>query len=470
MWLSEVPARVKGVRQPAITATRLAMFLPFRSPADLGALYSRPQAAGHSRHPDRTLATRLVPAHDPAMIRHAEHNDIRELASLWARSFPGERSVEERVRHLETGGVFGGIESGWLDERDGRMVGAFRAYALTQHMHGTAYRMMGLAAVAVDETARRRGIGRDLCMHAIRVARERGDVLSVLYPFRPSFYHGLGWALAGEMHTYRFRPESLGEVGRGVLVRRAEPDDRARIAACYDRVAAASNGMIARTPRIWRSHLESDSIHTYVTGDNTVQGYVVVRAGRSSAPDEKPLFIRELVTADHHAYEALLGWISAQRDSWRVVQYDATPDELFAHRLSEPRTPGFHPARYLWAPVGRIIRGPMLRLLDVRQALEKRTRWAPAAPLSFGLHVVDDIVSENQGPFVVDFDGRRTTVKRGTAHPALRLNVTSLAQIFAGELTVSQALNLGLAECDGDASAIDALFRVDRCFRLLDEF
>ena len=150
------------------------------------------------------------------MIRHAEHSDIRALASLWARSFPGERSVEERVRHLETGGVFGGIESAWLEERDGRMAGAFRAYALTQHMHGTPYRMMGLAAVAVDETARRRGIARDLCMHAIRVARDRGDVLSMLYPFRPSFYHGLGWALTGEMHTYRFRPESLGEVGRAM--------------------------------------------------------------------------------------------------------------------------------------------------------------------------------------------------------------------------------------------------------------
>lgn len=404
------------------------------------------------------------------MIRHAEHSDIRALASLWARSFPGERSVEERVRHLETGGVFGGIESAWLDERDGRMVGAFRAYALTQHMHGTAYRMMGLAAVAVDETARRRGVGRDLCVHAIRVARERGDVLSILYPFRPAFYHSLGWATTGEMHTYRFRPESLGEVGRYATVRRAEPDDRAGIAACYDRVAAETNGMIARTPRIWRGHLDSDAIHTYTTGDGAVRGYIIVRAGRSAAPDEKPLFIRELVAADHEAYEALLGWVSAQRDSWRLVHYDAAPDERFAHRLAEPRTPGFHPARYLWAPVGRIIRGPMLRILDVRQALEKRTRWAPVAPLTFGLHVIDDVVSENQGPFAVEFDGRRAVVKRGTAHPALRLPATTLAQIFAGELSVREALNLGLAACDGDASAIDALFRVDRCFRLLDEF
>ncbi|MBR9989244.1 MAG: GNAT family N-acetyltransferase [Gemmatimonadetes bacterium] len=404
------------------------------------------------------------------MIRNAEHTDIDDLAGLWARAFPGERTVEQRVLHLETGGVFGGIETAWIAERGGRVTGAYRAYALTQHMHGTAFRMMGLASVAVDETARRRGVGREMCEHAIRVARERGDVLSVLYPFRPSFYLSLGWGMAGEMQAYRFRPESLGEIGRGAGVRRAGPDDTAAIAACYDTVAADTNGLIARTPRIWRSHLEDDSTHAYLTGVEAVRGYMIVRFGRSSTPDDKPLFVRELVASDHDAYDALLGWISAQRDSLRIIHYDAAPDERFAHRLSEPRTPGFQPARYLWAPVARVIRGPMLRILDVKAAIERRVRWSPTAPMSFGLHLIDDLVPENEGPFEVDFGGSRATVKRGAARPTLQLPISVFAQVFAGELSVREALMLGLAECDGDASAIDALFRVDRCFRLLDEF
>jgi predicted acetyltransferase len=404
------------------------------------------------------------------MIRHAERSDIRALAGLWARAFPGERTVEQRVRHLETGGVFGGIETAWLAERGGRIAGAFRAYTLTQHMHGSPFRMMGLASVAVDETARRRGVGRELCEHAIRVARDRGDVLSMLYPFRPAFYHALGWGMTGELHAYRFRPESLGTVGRGADAMRAGPDDAAAIAACYDRVVCEMNGMIARTPRIWRSHLEGDATHAYITGDGSVRGYVIVRFGRSSAPDDKPLFVRELVAADHDAYDALLGWIAAQRDSWRIIHYEASPDERFAHRLSEPRTPGFHPARYLWAPVARIIRGPMMRILDVRHALEKRVRWGPAAPMRFGLHLLDELVPENEGPFEVEYDGGRAAVKRGAVRPLLRLPVATFAQVFAGELSVREALNIGLAECDGDASAVDALFRVDRCFRLLDEF
>jgi predicted acetyltransferase len=403
------------------------------------------------------------------MIRKAGRSDIRELCELWARAFPGERTVAQRMAHMEAGGVFGGVETAWIDEEAGRTRGAFRAFALSQYMHGAVYPMMGLAAVAVDETARRRGLGRALCVDAIRVARERGDVLSVLYPFRPAFYEALGWAMVGELRVFRFRPESLMRVGSGT-VRHARSADGADVEACYERAAAAANGMIRRTPRIWRHHLEPDGVHVYVTGEDRVAGYLIVRYGRSSTPDEKTMYVRELVAESAAAYDTLFGWIAAQRDAWRIVQYDAAPDELFEHRLSEPRPPGFHVVRNLWAPVARSIRGPMLRLLDVPRALEMREQWGPAAPLRFGLQLDDPIVPGNSGEFVVDFDGARVRVERGSSHPRLTLPVAVLAQLFAGELQVRQALSLGRAHSTDDTSAIDTLFRVDRCFRLLDEF
>lgn len=403
------------------------------------------------------------------MIRHAVQDDIPGLADLWTRAFPGERTVEQRMAHLEMGGVFGGIETAWLAERAGQLVGAFRAYALTQFLHGTAYRMMGLAAVAVDETARRRGVGRELCEDAVRIARERGDVLSVLYPFRPAFYRALGWGTVGELHTYRFRPESLTPYLPDA-VRRADERDAAGMAACYAAIAQQANGPIQRTPRIWRHHLDGNALHAYVTGDDRVSGYLLVRFGRSGSPDERPLYVRELMAADQDVYRALLGWVSAQRDAWRVVLYEATPDEHFVHRLSEPRPPGFHSTRNLWAPVARIARGPMLRILDVPRALEQRTRWGPSAPVRFGLELSDPIVPENAGSFDVEYDGSRATVRRAAHTPLLRTTIDAFAQIFAGELSVRAALMLGLAVADGDIAAIDTLFRVDRCFRLLDEF
>src|SRR5688572_10499016 len=232
------------------------------------------------------------------MIRRGRQEDIPALAELWTRAFPGERSVEQRIRQPETGGVFGGIEATWLVEASGRMAGAFRAYSLTQHLHGCAYPMMGLGAVAVDETVRRRGIGRQLCVEAVRIGRQRGDVLSVLYPFRPAFYEALGWGHVGELHAFRFRPESLLRAGTAEVLR-AAADDTTALAACYARVAAATNGLIARTPRIWRQHLEADTVHAYLTGAPRVEGYLIARFSRGTVPDERSLYIHELVAETH---------------------------------------------------------------------------------------------------------------------------------------------------------------------------
>jgi predicted acetyltransferase len=404
------------------------------------------------------------------MIRPARQEDIRELAELWSRAFPGLRSVEQRIATLETGGVYGGLETVWVAEHAGRMVGAFRGYALTQHLHGAALPMMGLAAVAVDETARRRGIGRKLCEAAVRAGRERGDLVSVLYPFKPSYYEVLGWGSVGALHAFRFRPESLRHYGDGTSVRRAGPDDVAGIAAVYDRFATGANGPIRRTQRVWRQLLDGDVVRAFITGDSGITGYALVRFGRSGAPDERPLHVRELIAVDHRSYEELLAWIAAQQDAWRVVLLDASPDERFEHRLVEPRPPGFAMHGHAWAPVARVVRGPMLRLLDVAGALRARAHWGPAAPLRFGLAVQDGIVPENDGEFVVEFDGRGVTVERGSVRPLLRLPVAVLAQIYAGELRVQDALMLGRAEHEGNVSTIDTFFRTERCFRLLDEF
>jgi predicted acetyltransferase len=404
------------------------------------------------------------------MIRPAQQDDIRDLAELWARAFPGLRSVEQRMATLETGGVYGGLETVWLAEEGGRTVGAFRGYALTQHLHGAALPMLGLAAVAVDETARRRGLGRRLCEAAIRAGRERGDLVSTLYPFRPSWYESLGWGLVGSLHAYRFRPESLRRYTDGSGVRRAAPEDLTTLAAIYDRFAVVANGPVRRTQRAWRQHLDGDGVRVYMTGDARAGGYAIVRFSRSGAPDERPLHVRELIADDHRLYEELLGWIAAQQDSWRVVHYDASPDEQFEHRLHEPRPPGFTMHGHAWAPVARVVRGPMLRLLDVAGAFAARKRWGPAAPLRFGLDIHDAIVPENDGSFIAEFDGRQLTMTRGTARPLLKLSVAVLGQIYAGELRVGDALMLGLAGHEGDVSVLDALFRTDRCFRLLDAF
>jgi predicted acetyltransferase len=404
-------------------------------------------------------------------IRPAQKKDIRPLAELWAHAFPGERTVEQRIRQLEAGGVYGGIESAFIVSEDAvaGALAAFRPYRMQQYMHGAPLPMMGLAAVAVAEHGRRRGIGAELCRFALRHAYDRGDVLSVLYPFRPSFYEALGWGLAGRFESYVFRPSSLRVTHPEPHVRPLD-DAVDVIAPCYERVAAASNGLIVRTPRIWRQHLDWADVHTFALRRNGMcAGYAIVHQ-ESGDSTERALTVRELVAVDDDAYDEVMSWLALRSEPWSTIRYDARQSERLDLRLSEPRTPLAPVARTLFAPVATVIRGPMLRVVNVRAALTGRVEWG-LPDFAFRLSVADAELPENTGPFDVGIrNGRCHFGGDVTPTAEIDTDACTFAQIYAGELSPTEAARLHRARVEGDGDALDALFRARREFELLDEF
>lgn len=405
-------------------------------------------------------------------LTQARRRDIPRLAELWAHAFPGERTVEERIRQLEAGGVYGGIEHAWYLERNGLIAGAIRGYPLHQYIHGTQLSMLGVAAVAVAPHARRGGVAGELCRAILRIGRDRGDLVSALYPFRPDFYYRLGWALTGVLQAWRFRVQSLPAHIDRPAVRLATGDDMPAVQACYTRAAQRSHGLIERSSRIWANHLGMPHRHVFMLeGGEGVRGYVMLTYGRSRVPEQRTLHVHELVADDDVAYHTLLSWIALQRDEWPEAEYHALPEERFDLVLTDPRPPRYRGSRNLWAPTARLLRGPMLRIIDVPGALHAREHWPQATPLELTLRVRDRELPENEGPWRLSFDGThvRCSAARGMAAD-LELAAPELAQLFVGEASVTELVRLGRARCSVDAARVDELFRSERTLRLLDEF
>jgi len=310
---------------------------------------------------------------------------------------------------------------------------------------------------------------------ALRIGRDRGDAISVLYPFRPAFYEALGWGFAGELHVYRFRPEALPEYEGHEHVRPATPHDRGGITACYARVARNANGPLRRTADAWTHHLDAPGVQAYVFETGEVRGYLLARYGRARSPEHRVLYIRELIAEDDDAYRGLLGWISRQRDQWRRVRYDARRGEHMDVRLADPRPPDFHPARALWFPTATTLRGPMLRVLDVQAALAARTGWGtePRGETTIEIEVYDEQLPENRGPWHLTIGEGGVAARRadgGRAHARLATDPATFAQVYTGELSPSAAAWLGRAEVSGQTRRLDEVFRVAEPFWLLDEF
>lgn len=451
----------------------------------------------------RRPATTASPAEGAAgfTIRPARPDEVREVAGLWCDAFPGKRTLAERVRMLETGGRYGGFET-VLVARDGdqRLAGACKLYRMEQHLAGVAMPMMGLAAVAVPAFARRQGIGARLCTEAIRVAADRGDVLSTLYPFRPDYYDRLGWGLVGELHDYRSRTASLPKYDEARNVRPAGERDAGAIAACYGRVVERSNGPVSRDATGWAYRLTGEELGVrpvdgstvwdrradrgraaIVYDDGDVTGYALLRFISARAVGDRRIHVRELVAETETAYRGLIGHIADQSPEWPLTRHFAREEERFGDRLTDPRPPRHRPARSLYFPTAQLARGPMLRLLNVPEALRLR-RWfdaggRPGAPTVFRIAVHDPERPENDGPWIATVTSAGTRVDAHGPHAkdeavsaALRTGPATFARMFAGEISASDAGRLGRAEVSGDVAMLDRAFATRERFWLLDEF
>ena len=405
-------------------------------------------------------------------VRPASESDVEWLATLWYHVFTDERSIAQRMQGLRAETGYGGTKVSFVAEQDGRGVGACKIYPMTQHMGGAALPMAGIAAVAVSPSDRRRGIGSELCTRALRIAYDRGAVLSALYPFRPSFYQELGWGYVGTLHVHEMRTAALPAGGPADVRIGTAADERA-IQRCYDDWLVQAHGAIERSDAVWRYQFDTPGRHVFVAGTETLRGYAIADYGLGAVPDERTLHVRELIAHDHAAYLDLVAFLSQQRDRWARIRYDAAASERFDLLVDDPRPPTHAAERGLWAQSARVLRGPMLRLVNVRAALERRVRWGAHTAISFTLDVEDDELPENRGPWRVVFDGRRARVEPAAGQPdALHIDcsVERLTQIYAGEITLSEALRLGGAACSGDPAVLDELFGGLPAFRLYDEF
>lgn len=431
-------------------------------------------------------------------IRPGEPDDITAIARLWDEAFPGKHTVGERVRMLETGGRYGGIEAVLVGTEAGHgIVGAAKLYRMTGHIAGAPMPMMGLAAVAVTPSRRRRGLATRLCTEGVRAAAERGDVISVLYPFRPDYYERLGWGLVGALHEYRFHTGSLAiDEGAAARVRTADLEhDADAIAACYARVAARSNGPIERDRRVWAYRLtgrdlgvvpvDAEAVWSARTDpeirlavydhDGTITGYALLRYVRKDSPEEYTLQVRELIAEDEDAYRGLLAHIGGQSDRWPRCIHHARPDERFGDFLNDPRPPGFRGARSLYFPTARIVRGPMLRVLDVPGALRSRRFFDAGGdePATFELAVQDPQRPANAGPWTVRLEHGSAEVEEGelsSPDAVLETDAATFARVFAGELPATVAAAQRRARVDGDTAVLDRAFATRQRFWLLDEF
>jgi predicted N-acetyltransferase YhbS len=284
-------------------------------------------------------------------FRPARPDEIDDVARLEAHSFPAPDRGHEWWEDFLLNGPHGGIEALWAAEERGRLVGACQLLWMRQWIGGVSMPVMGLGSVAIAPTHRKRGLATRLLIAGFEHARERGDVGSVLYPFRASFYEGLGYGLAGEAHQYQVPPSLLpDDKQERMRVRMVDgEDDEAAMRAIYREAAQRlQTGQLDRTERNWRQSWKRDDLAAvlYWGESGEAEGYAIVRYRADLPIDRRFIELEERVWLSLPAQRGIYAWLSSLGDQWREVVYRAHPEEGFGDRLSEPRLPLLVPQRH----------------------------------------------------------------------------------------------------------------------------
>jgi predicted acetyltransferase len=304
----------------------------------------------------------------------------------------------------------------------------------------------GVAGVAVAPEVRGRGHARRVLTRLLGDARERGAVISTLFPSTPTPYRRLGWETVGALTYLSWPTATFGTAppDPGVTLRPATVADVPAIQAHYLDVARAGNGMMDRTGPTFSATpaellADYDGVTVAVGSDGAVTGYASWERGSGYDAGGK-VTVDDLVGADPAALGALLsmlgGWASVAPTTHIRL---STPDPV---GYLFPDTTGRVESRQPW----------MLRLVDAAGAVAARG-WPAHLRGTVDLDLVDEECLWNAGRHRLVLDGGEALLEPG-GEGRVRLSARGAGAWWAGAASPAVLRRAGLLAGETDADAL----------------
>jgi predicted acetyltransferase len=398
--------------------------------------------------------------------RPARRTDVERLAELGHLAYRV-ASVEKR-REFYTDHPRFSLRDVRVGELDGQIVASLVLYPLAAWVRGQTVRFTGIGSVAVSPEHRRRGVAETLMKSALREMRQRGDALSMLYPWRGSYYRKFGYGVVEVVHQLAVGAVNLPHAEEARRVRRLMTPDRGAVEALYDRVAAQGHFALTRSQAWWTRRLwtyPGDWVVYEGRRRGQIEGYLHYEMDTERGPFRLAMTLSEFVAATPEAHRGLVGHLASLADQVEEIHYAAPADNAWLSILETAQNlrPGAEIATF--SDTGGVADGAMLRITDVKAALE-RLPVAAGARGEVALEVEDTILPANARVWrVAARDGRmsvRPDAARGGAKhrlPGLRVPADQLGPLVVGTIAPTRAAETGLIGSTGGAEIVESWFR-----------
>jgi predicted acetyltransferase len=319
-----------------------------------------------------------------------------------------------------------------------------------QYFGGKSVPLVGIAGVAVPPERRGRGLALSMMKECVREIASRGVALSGLYASTQALYRQVGYEQAGERFQIRVPVVRFAGTGKARDIVALGPERDDAVARCYNAFASRFTGPLDRGDYIWNRIRSSRGVDYHgfgVMDDGDLGAYVYLASERKPDTGRQDLMISDIAFTSASAARQIIAFLA---------DFEPMADDVVFHGSS------LHPLLTL-LPQQRYkvsLRDYwLIRVTDVAAAF--RARGYPAGlTQAVTFNVRDDLIESNNGLWTLRInDGAAEAERGGDGARAIACDVRSLASIYAGLYSCTQAALLGM--CEGPESALraaDAVF------------
>jgi predicted acetyltransferase len=339
-----------------------------------------------------------------------------------------------------------------LAEKNGRLIGTATSLSMRMWLRGGGVvPCQGVAWVGTVKTSRRSGnasagqpgVATQIMRATLDRARERGEVISALMPFRGSFYEHFGYGIVERRAAWTV-PVSIFPHGSFDGIRYYEPGDLDALSACRQRIAERGHCDMERPRDVWAWYVKEfdDAMIAVDRPDDAgpIRGWMTLE--HVHEPDgSDTMRVIESGYEDVDTLKRQLHFLASLRDQYSRAIITVPADFQLNRLLREPqithRDNKNHPT-----PEVRPYTRMQIRVLDHKRFIES-------------VKMPEDVrgriavtVREAEGhasQLWIEIANGRASVTSTQGEAQFECRDTTWAAVVTGDLPASEAVRLGLA-------------------------
>ncbi|MBS3794895.1 MAG: GNAT family N-acetyltransferase [Candidatus Thorarchaeota archaeon] len=371
--------------------------------------------------------------------RRGKPEDIEDVIELnrYSYAIPSDEDerMEKCLKEIDVASEF------FIAERGGESCAHVRMIPLEQNVRSRWKKMAAVSMVASAPETRRLGYVREIMLQSLRELKEEGYGVSMLYPFKDSFYASMGYVKMPPWYTLTCNPRNIvySKVPRDYRIDRV--DSKTGWKECegiHNYIVSRTHGAAKRTRKRWDEHkiwFRGNLVVVYGPTSDP-EGYMAYKLkgyGQFGDRDEVgTMNIEEMLWKNPEALKALLRFISLHEDQIIKVKMPIIPlSRNYYHWIQGINVPNVK-ARFI----------TMARIVDVEEALN----GIPVSNQgSVAIKVIDDQFEWNTQTFhITGQNGELSVEHTDDSDPDIVMSIGSLTALLYGSLSCKELFQLGM--------------------------